>query len=117
MTCAAERSELGRKKEHTAPKMCFKLGGDCSVQTIHGANDGKYAKTTEPGAEPGVGTQASASKPATADQPVIELDQTDSSSSKDESDGESSDESSSRSSSLSTSSDEDGQASQPAGSG
>jgi hypothetical protein len=117
VTRAAEGSKLGRKKEHTVPKMCFKLGDNRSVQTIHGANNGKYAKTTEPGAEPGVGTQASAAEPATANQPVIELDQTNSSSSKDESDGERGNESSSRSSSLSASSDEDGQASQLAGSG
>jgi hypothetical protein len=42
VTCMAEESKLGRKKEYTAPKMCFKLGGNCSVQTIHGANNGKY---------------------------------------------------------------------------
>jgi hypothetical protein len=47
VTHAAEVSKSGRKKEHTAPEMCFKLGGDCSVQTIHGANDGKYTKTTD----------------------------------------------------------------------
>ncbi len=117
MTCAADGSKLGRKKEHTSLKMCFKLGGNCSIQTIHGANNGKYAKTTKPGTEPGFGTQASAATPATADQPVIEHDQTHSSSSKDESDGDSGDESSSRSSSSLTSSDEDGQASQPASSG
>jgi hypothetical protein len=117
VTRAAEGSKSGRKKEHIAPKMCFKLGGNHSVQTIHGANNGKYAKTTKPGAELGVGTQASAAALATANQPVIELDQTNSSSSKDKSDGESGDESSSRSSSSSTSSDEDGQASQLAGSG
>ncbi len=81
---AAEGSKSGRKKEHTAPKMCFKLGGNHSVQTIHGANNGKYTKTTKPGAEPGIGTQASTATPATANQPVIELDQTNSSSSKDE---------------------------------
>jgi hypothetical protein len=117
VTRAEEGSKSGREKEHTAPKMCIKLGGDRSVQIIHGANNGKYAKTTKPGAEPGVGTQASAAAPATADQPVIELNRTNSSSSKDESDGESGDESSSRSSSLLTSSDEDGQASQQASSG
>jgi hypothetical protein len=116
VTCAVEGSKTGRKKDHTAPKMCFKLGGNHSIQTIHGANDRKYAKTTKPGAELGVGTQASAAAPATANQPVIELDQTNSSSSKDVSDGESGDESSSRSSSMSISSDEDGQASQLAGS-
>jgi hypothetical protein len=53
---AAEGSKSGQKKDHTAPKKCFKLGGDCSVQTIHGANDGQYAKTTKPGAVPDVGT-------------------------------------------------------------
>jgi hypothetical protein len=106
---------LGRKKEHTAPEMCFRLGGDLSVQTIHGANDGKYTKTTEPGTEPGFGTKASAATPATANQPVIELDQTNGFSSN-ESEEESNDESSTGSSSLLTSSDEGGQASQPAGS-
>jgi hypothetical protein len=77
----------------------------------------KYTTTTEPGAVPGIGTQASAATSATADQPVIELDQTNGSTSKEESDGESNDESSSRSSYSLTSSDEDGQARQPAGSG
>jgi hypothetical protein len=74
VTRLAEGSKSGRKKEHTAPEMCFKLGSNDSVQTIHGANNGKYTKTTKPGAELGVGTQASAATPATADQPVIELD-------------------------------------------
>jgi hypothetical protein len=113
----AEGSKLGQKKEHTAPEMCFKLGGDRSVQTIHGANNRNYTKTTKPGSERGIGTRASAAAPATADQPVIDLDQTNSSSCKDESDEESGDESSSKSSSLLTSSDEDGQASHPSGSG
>jgi hypothetical protein len=40
--------------------MCFKLGGNRSIQTIHGANDGKYSKTTKPDAEPAIRTQASA---------------------------------------------------------
>jgi hypothetical protein len=93
------------------------LGGNRSVQTIHGAKDGKYTTTTKPGAVPGIDTQASAAASATANQLVIELDQTDSFTSEEESDGESDDESSSRSSSLLTSSDEDGQARQPAGSG
>jgi hypothetical protein len=116
VTCAAEGSKLGRKKDYTAPKISFKLGGNRSIQTIHGANGGKYAKTTKPGAKPGIGTQASTATPATANQPVIELNQTYSSSYEDKSDGESGDESSSRSSSSSTSSDEDGQVSQPASS-
>ena len=117
VTRAAEGSKSGRKKEHTAPEMCFRLGGNCSVQTIHGANDGKYTKTTEPGVESGFGTKTSAAAPATADQPVIELDQTDSSFSGEESEGESDGESFSGSSSLLIFSDEGGQASQPASSG
>ena len=117
MTCAAaEGSKLGRKKKHTAPEMCFRLGGNYSIQTIHGANDGKYTKTTEPGVEPGFDTKASAAAPATADQPVIELDQTNGFSSGEESEGESDGESSSGLPSLLPSSDEGGQASQPAGS-
>ena len=116
MTRAAEGSKSVRKKEHIAPEMCFRMGGGCSAQTIHGANDGKYTKTTKPGVEPGFGTKASTAAPATANQPVVELDQTNWSSSGKESEGESNDESSSESSSSSTSSDEGGQASQPAGS-
>ena len=73
MTRAAEGSKSGRKKEHTAPEMCFGLGGDCSVQTIHGANDGKYTKPTKPGVEPGFGTKASAAAPATADSQLLNL--------------------------------------------
>ncbi len=96
--------------------MCFKLGSNRSVQTIHGANNGKYAKTTKPGTVLGIGTQASAAAPATANQPVIKLDNTDDSSSKEESDGKSNNESSLGSSSLLTSSDEDGQDNQLAGS-
>ncbi len=115
VTPAAEESKSGRKKEHTASEMCFRLGSDRSFQIIHGANDEKYTKITKPGAEPGFGTKASAAAPATVDQPIIECDHTDGSSSKEDSEGESGDESSSGSSSSSTSSDEDeGQASQPA---
>ncbi len=115
-TCTAEGRKSGRKNEHTAPDMCFKLDGDCSVQTIHGANDRKYTTTTKPSALSIIGTQASAAASARANQPVIELNQTDGSTSKEEIDGESDDESSSGSSSPPTSSDEDGQACQPSGS-
>ncbi len=73
--------------------------------------------STQKRIEPGFGTKASAAAPATADQPVIELNQTNGSSSGEESEGESDDEFSSGLSSSSTSSDEGGQASQPAGSG
>ena len=116
VTRAVEVSKSGKKNQHIAPEMCFKLGVNCRVQSIHRENNRKKAKTTEPGAAPGIGTQASAATPATADQLIIELDQTNDSFSKEESDKESDDESSSGSSSLLTSSDEDGQASQPAGS-
>jgi hypothetical protein len=115
-TRVAEGRKSGRKNEHTAPDMCFRLGRNCSVQTIHRANDGKYTTTTKPGAVPGIGTQASAAASATADQPVIELNQTNSSTSGEESDGENDDESSCGSLSSSTSSDEDGQACEPTGS-
>ncbi len=97
--------------------MCFKLGGNRSVQTIHGANGGKYVKITKPGTVRGISTQAFAAAPATANQPVIKLDNTDGSSIEEESDGESGDESSLGSSSLSISSDEGGQSSQLASSG
>jgi hypothetical protein len=116
-TRAEEGRKSGRKNKHTAPDMCFRLGGNHSIKTIHEANDRKYTTTAKPSAVPGIGTQASAATSATANQPVIELDQTKGPTSKEESDGESSDESSSGSSSLLTSIDEDGQACQPAGSG
>ena len=38
---AADANKKGRKKEHTAPKMCLQIGSAHSVQTVHGANDGK----------------------------------------------------------------------------
>ena len=48
------------KKEHTAPEMCFQLGSARSVQTVHGANDGKYTKVAKPGVDLGLGNKASA---------------------------------------------------------
>jgi hypothetical protein len=39
----ADANKKGRKKEHTAPKMCFQIGSARSVQTVHGANNGKYS--------------------------------------------------------------------------
>jgi hypothetical protein len=38
---AADANKKGRKKEHTTPKMCFQISSARSVQTVHGANDGK----------------------------------------------------------------------------
>jgi hypothetical protein len=36
---AAGANKKGKKKEHTAPKMCFQIGSTRSVQTVHGANN------------------------------------------------------------------------------
>jgi hypothetical protein len=69
---AADANKKERKKEHTAPKMCFQIGIACSVQTLHGANDGKYCKVTKLGIKLGTGTQASADK-LNAKQPVIKI--------------------------------------------
>jgi hypothetical protein len=40
----ANTNEKGKKKGHTAPEMSFQLGSTCSVQTVHGTNDGNYSK-------------------------------------------------------------------------
>jgi hypothetical protein len=69
----ADAIKKGKKKGHTAPKMCFQLGSVRSVQTVHGANDGKYTNVTEPGVNLGLATQASAAKPSNANKPVIEI--------------------------------------------
>jgi len=61
------------KKAYTAPKMCFKLGSAHSVQTVHGANEGKHDNVPEPGVELRPGTMAFAANPSNADQPVIEI--------------------------------------------
>jgi hypothetical protein len=73
VSCTTDSRKPGRKKDCTAPKMCFRLSGNHSIQTIQGANNGKYTKTTKPGAEPGVGTQASAVAPAPANKPLVKL--------------------------------------------
>jgi hypothetical protein len=64
---ATEAPKKGKKKGHTAPKMCFQLGSAHSVQTVHGTNDGKYTNVTEPGIDLGLPTQASAAKLSNAD--------------------------------------------------
>jgi hypothetical protein len=69
----ANATKKGKKKGHTTPKMCFQLGSACSVQTVHGANDGKYTNVTEPGLNLGSATQASPANPLNADQPVIKI--------------------------------------------
>jgi hypothetical protein len=53
--------------------MCFQLGSARSVQTVHGANDGKYNNEPEPGIEVRPGSSASAANQSNADQPVIEI--------------------------------------------
>jgi hypothetical protein len=61
------------KKAYTAPKMCFQLGSARSVQTVYGANEGKYNNVPEPGAELRPGSSASAVNQLNADQSVIEI--------------------------------------------
>jgi hypothetical protein len=74
---AANATKKGKKKEHTALDMCFQLGSAHSVQTVCGANDGKYTTVTTPGIDLGLATQASTAKPSNADQPVIKIASTD----------------------------------------
>jgi hypothetical protein len=98
--------------------MCFQIGSARSVQTVHGANDGKYSKKTEPGVDLSSATQASAAKPSNANQPVIKIASTDddASSSEGSEEGSNSLSSSDNTSTLSTS-EEDEQSVTPAGSG
>ena len=51
------------KKAYTAPEMCFQLGSACSVQTVHGANEGKHDNVPEPGVKLRPGIMASAANP------------------------------------------------------
>jgi hypothetical protein len=112
---AASGGKKGKKK-HTAPEMSFQLGSARSVQTVHGANDGKYTKVAEPGVDLGSGNKASAANNLNAKQPAIKIDSTnDDASSDEESEEESDDVSSSDKTSASTSSDEEEQSNGPAG--
>ena len=61
------------KKAYTAPKMCFQLGSARSVQTVHGANEGKHNNVPKPGVELCPGTTASAADPSKANQPVVDI--------------------------------------------
>ncbi len=116
----AGANKKGKKKEeHTAPKMCFQIGSTRSVQTVHGANDGKYTKVTKPGVELGAGTQASTATMLNTEQPVVEIASSydDDTSSSEESEKQSDKLSSSDETSASASSDEDDvQSNGPAGS-
>jgi hypothetical protein len=47
----AADSSKKNKKAYTAPEMCFQLGSTRSVQTVHGANEGKHNNVPEPGVE------------------------------------------------------------------
>jgi hypothetical protein len=69
---AADASKKN-KKAYTAPEMCFQLGSARSVQTEHGANEGKHNNVLEPGVELRPGAQAFAANPSNADQPVVEI--------------------------------------------
>jgi hypothetical protein len=53
--------------------MCFQLGGAHSVQTVHGANEGKHNNVPKPGVELCPGTTASAADPSKANQPVVDI--------------------------------------------
>ena len=76
------------KKAYTALEMCFQLGSACSIQTVHGANEGKHDNVPKPGVELRPGTTASAANPSNANQPVLEIaSSADDASSNDESEG------------------------------
>ena len=97
--------------------MCFQLGSARSVQTVHGANEGKHDNVPEPGVELRPGTMAFAANPSNADQPVIEIASSkDDASSNKESEGSDDTSSSSNNSSTSSSSVKEEQ-SAPAGGG
>ncbi len=97
--------------------MCFQIGSTCSVQMVHGANNGKYSHVTKPGVNLGAGTQASAATTSNAKKLAIKIDSTDDDASSDEESEEgSNDSSSSDKTSTSTSSDESEHSDGPAGS-
>jgi hypothetical protein len=113
----ADDNKKGKKKKHSAPEMCFQIGSACSVQTVHGMNDGKYSKVTEPGLDLSSATQASAAKPSNANQLVIEVASTDDDASSSEGSEEGSNSlSSSDNTSMLSSSEEEEQSVTPAGS-
>ncbi len=101
---AADASKRN-KKAYTAPEMCFQLGSGRSVETVHGANEGKHNNVPASGVDLCPGT-TSAANPSKADQPVVEIASSeDDASSNEESEGSddtltSSDDSSTLSSSV-----------------
>ena len=60
------------KTTYTAPEMCFQLGSACSVQTVHGKNDGKHNNVSEPCVNFCPATKAPAADPSNADQPELD---------------------------------------------
>jgi hypothetical protein len=97
--------------------MCFQLGSARSVQTVHGANEGKHNNVPEPGVELRPGSSAFAANHLNADQPAFEIASSkDDASSDKESEGSDNNSSSSEKSSASASSVEEEQ-SMPAGGG
>ncbi len=95
--------------------MCFQLGSARSVQTVHGANEGKHNNIPEPGVElRPAGTEAPAAN-LNADQPVVEIASSkDDASSDEEREGSDDTSSSSDDSSASSSSVEEEQSAPPA---
>ncbi len=114
---AADASKKS-KKAYTAPEMCFQLGSACSIQTVHGKNDGKHNNVPKPGVNLCPATKASAADPLNANQPVIEIASSeDDASSNDGSEGRSNASLSSNILSTLSSSDEEEQSVAPAGGG
>ena len=105
----ADAKKKEKKIGHTAPEMCFQLGSACSVQRVHGANDGKYTNVTEPDLNLGSATQASTAKPLNTNQLVIKIasSEDDTSSSEGSEEGNDSTSSSDNSSVLSSSEEEE----------
>jgi hypothetical protein len=98
--------------------MCFQLGSACSVQTVHGKNDGKHKNVPEPGVNLCLATKASAANPSNANQPIIKIASSeDDAFSDDRSEGSSNALLSSDSSSALSSSDEEEQSVAPVGGG
>ncbi len=113
---AADASKRN-KKAYTAPEMCFQLGSARSVETVHGANEGKHYNVPKLGVELCPGTTASAANPSKADQLVVKIASSeDDASSDEESEGSDDTSLSSDDSSTSSSSVEEEQ-SAPAGGG
>jgi hypothetical protein len=113
----AADSSKKNKKAYTAPEMCFQLGSARSVQTVHGANEGKHNNVPEPGVKlRPAGTEAPAAN-LNADQPVVEIASSEDDASSDEEREGSDDTSSSSNDSSASSSSVEEEQSAPAGGG